>query len=181
MCCQGKITSRIDYIRSPHCIWFQPTQNALGAEDTSLASSVPSASSDSLKSLSQKLNLVVPSSVKGCRIKGEALTNKAENDMISHSLIILQATVGRDRPTKSEFELCAKKIIALVPELKDPIPSINRSAFKQWVSTLIGNNIQKILCCCIFCCCTLPWQRLEFLKWVIPEKIHTPPTDGVVF
>ena len=120
---------------------------------------MPSASSDekdSLESLSKKLNLVVPSSVKECRKKGEALTNKAENVIISHSLIILQATVGQDRPTKSEFELCAQKVIALVPELKDPIPSMNKSAFKQWVSTLTVNNIQKILCCCIFCCCTLP-------------------------
>ena len=67
--------------------------------------------------------------------KGDGLTSKAENDMISHSLIILQATVGWDRPTKSEFELCAQKVIAMVPEMKDPIPSINKSAFKQWVST----------------------------------------------
>lgn len=120
---------------------------------------MPSAScdvKDSLESLSKRLNLVVPSSVKECRKKGEALTNKAENDMISHSLIILQATVGRDRPPKSELELCTQKVIALVPELKDPIPSINKSVFKQWVCTLIVNNIQKILCCCIFCCCTLP-------------------------
>lgn len=112
-----------------------PIQNALGTQDTSLASSVPSAASedDTLESLTKRLNLVVPSSVKECRRKGDGtLTSKAENDMISHSLIILQATVGRDRPTKSEFELCAQRVIALVPEMKDPIPSINKSAFKQW-------------------------------------------------
>lgn len=109
---------------------------------------MPSAGSedDTLESLTKRLNLVVPSSVKECRRKGDGLTSKAENDMISHSLIILQATVGRDRPTKSEFELCAQKVIALVPEMKDPIPSINKSAFKQWVRTLTVDNIQKILC-----------------------------------
>ena len=109
---------------------------------------MPSASSedDSLESLTKRLNLVIPSSVKECRKKGDGLTSKAENDMISHSLIISQATVGRDRPTKSEFELCAQKVIALVPEMKDPIPSINKSAFKQWVSTSTVHNIQKILC-----------------------------------
>lgn len=148
MRCLGKITSCIDHVRQLHCIWFQPIQNALGTEDTSLASSVPSAGSedDTLESLTKRLNLVVPSSVKECRRKGDGLTSKAENDMISHSLIILQATVGRDRPTKSEFELCAQKVIALVPEMKDPIPSINKSAFKQWVRTLTVDNIQKILC-----------------------------------
>ena len=149
MCCQGKISRCIDHIRQLHSIWFQPIQNALGTQDTSLASSVPSAASedDTLESLTKRLNLVVPSSVKECRRKGDGtLTSKAENDMISHSLIVLQATVGWDRPTKSEFELCAQKVIALVPEMKDPIPSINKSAFKQWVRTLTVDNIQKILC-----------------------------------
>lgn len=91
---------------------------------------------DSSESLSKKLHLAVPSSIKEPRTKGEgSLTKKAENDVITKSLIILQSTIGQERPTESEFELCAQKNIALIPELKDPLLLINKAGFKQWVST----------------------------------------------
>ena len=78
----------------------------------------------------------MPSSVKEARKKGDAsLPKKAENDIIKNSLFILQLTVGRERPTDSGFELCAQKVIKLIPEMKDPLPPMNKATFKQWVST----------------------------------------------
>lgn len=91
---------------------------------------------ESLESLSKRLNLVVPSFVKEARKKGDAsLPKMAENDAIKNSLIIFQSTVGSERPTDLEFELCAQKVIKLIPETKDPLPPINKAAFEQWVST----------------------------------------------
>ena len=89
---------------------------------------------DSIETLASSLKLVVPLSVKECRRKGESLTKKARNETISHSLVLLQAAIGKDKPSQCDFELCAQKIIKLVPELKDLLPPVNRSAFKQWVS-----------------------------------------------
>lgn len=80
------------------------------------------------------MNLVVPPSVKKCRKKREGVTHRAQCDVVNHSLIIFQAAIGREMPSESEFELCAQKVIGMVPELKDPFPPINKSAFKQWVS-----------------------------------------------
>ena len=93
-------------------------------------------------SLAQHLNLVVPASVRECRRKMEMLTSRARNETISSALIILQATIGRDRPSQSEFEVCAQKIVALVPELKDPLPPIRQDAFKEWVSVWSCMSIQ---------------------------------------
>lgn len=84
-------------------------------------------------SLAQKLNLVVPTSVKKCRTKKEALSSGARNSMVKSSLIILQAAIGRNKPSQSEFELGAQQIIMLVPELKEPMPPIRQDASKQWV------------------------------------------------
>lgn len=53
-------------------------------------------------SLAQKLNLVVPASVGECRRKKESLTSQARNKTISSALIILQATIGREKPCQSE-------------------------------------------------------------------------------
>ena len=83
--------------------------------------------------LAEKLKLVVPESVKSCRAKGEALSNRARNDVIKTSLIVLQATTGRNRPFQSEFEVCAQKLVHLIPELKYPVPPIRQDAFKPWV------------------------------------------------
>lgn len=71
------------------------------SNDHALASStgtVPDDASDSIESLSKSLKLVVPSSVKECRKNGERLSDRARQDVIKHSLIILQAAIGRDRP-----------------------------------------------------------------------------------
>lgn len=76
------------------------------------------------ESLAKTLNLVVPLSIKECRRKGENLTRRAKNDVIAHSLIILQAAIGKDKPSQSDFELCAQKVIKLVPELKDLLPQL---------------------------------------------------------
>ena len=77
---------------------------------------------------------MVPSTVKKCRTDGTGITNKARNEMIRNSLVILQAHIGRDRPTNAEFEICAQKMVDMVPELGDPVPPIRKDVFKQWVS-----------------------------------------------
>lgn len=68
---------------------IQSNDNAL----VSSAEMIPDDTSDSLESLAKKLNLVIPVSVKECRKKGERLSDRARQDVIKHSLIILQATV----------------------------------------------------------------------------------------
>lgn len=113
---------------------IQSNDNAL----VSSAEMIPDETCDSLESLAKKLNLVIPISVKECRKNGERISDRARQDVIKHSLIILQATVCRDRPTEAEFELCAQKIIQLIPELREPQPPIQyQSVFKPWVSTCI--------------------------------------------
>lgn len=88
---------------------------------------------DDLSLLSTNLKLVIPPTVKECRRKREPLSTRARQDVIKNSLILLQATIGREKPTASEFELCSQKIVALIPELRDPLPPIRQDAFKQWV------------------------------------------------
>ncbi|KAL9976919.1 hypothetical protein ACROYT_G014262 [Oculina patagonica] len=44
--------------------------------------------------------------------------------------------VGSERPADVEFELCAQKVIKLIPETKDPLPPINKAAFEQWIEIL---------------------------------------------
>ena len=97
------------------------------SNDHGLASSmvtVPDDASNSIESLAKSLNLVVPPLTKECQKKGEQLSQRAQQDVIN-SLIILQAAVGQDRPSESEYELCSQKIVQLVPELKDPLPPIH--------------------------------------------------------
>lgn len=86
-----------------------------------------------LVQLSTKLVLIVPPSIKKCREEGVAITSKARIDMVKNSLIILQGQIGRNKPTNAEFEICAQKIVHIVPELKDATPPIRKDAFKQWV------------------------------------------------
>ena len=77
---------------------------------------------------------MVPSTVNKCRTDGTGITTKARNETIRNSLVILQAHIGRDRPTNAEFEICAQKMVDMVPELGDPLPQKRKDAFKQWVS-----------------------------------------------
>lgn len=57
--------------------------------------------SQDLESLGKNLKLMVPSSVKECREKGDKeLTHKARCDMIANSLDLLQATIGRENPSQ---------------------------------------------------------------------------------
>lgn len=115
---------------------FQQKQKHSSPEATFASSMTNSPEgTENLEDLGKKLNLMVPLSVEECRIKAEtSLSSRAQNDVIKHSLIILQASIGRHKPSDSEFELCAQKVIVLMPELKDPLPPINKSAFKQWLS-----------------------------------------------
>ena len=83
--------------------------------------------------LSTNLKLVIPPTVKECRRRREPLSTRAHQDVIKNSLILLQATIGREKPTASELELCSQKIVALIPELRDPLRPIRQYAFKQWV------------------------------------------------
>lgn len=101
-----------------------------------------SASGDIL-SIAQ-MRLVVLVSVKDCRRKNEQITSRARNEMIKSSLVILQATIGRNAPSQSEFELCTQKIVSLAPEMKDPIPPILQDTSKQWVSIFL----EGIMCAC---------------------------------
>lgn len=99
-----------------------------------------SASGDIL-SIAQ-MRLVIPASVKDCRRKNEQITSRARNEMIKSSLVILQATIGRNAPSQSEFELCTQKIVSLVPEMKDPIPAILQDNFN------ISIFLEGIMCTC---------------------------------
>ena len=90
------------------------------------------------------MRLVVLVSVKECRRKNEQITSCARNEMIKSSLVILQATIGRNATSQSEFELCTQKIVSLAPEMKDPIPPILQDTFKQWVSIFL----EGIMCTC---------------------------------
>jgi len=102
---------------------------------SSVVTSVSGKNSCDLESLGKDLKLIVPSSVKESTQTGtKELTRKARRDMIKNSLILLQASIGRENPSQSVFELCAQKIIALVPEMRDPLPPIHRESFKEWVS-----------------------------------------------
>ena len=127
---------------------FQQKQKHSSPEATFASSMTNSPEgTENLEDLGKKFNLVVPLSVKECRIKGETrLASRAQNDVIKHSLIILQASIGRDKPSDSEFELCAQKVIVSVPELKDPLPPINKSAFKQWLSVHVSAACHKHTC-----------------------------------
>ena len=82
-------------------------------------------------------------SIKLCRTKGEAISNKTRLEMIKNSLIILQAYLGRDKPSNAEFEVCAQNIVRTVPELKDALPPIRTDALKQWV----GYRLSLLLHC----------------------------------
>ena len=89
-----------------------------------------------------QMRLVVLVSVKDCRRKNEQITSRARNEMIKSSLVILQATIGRNAPSQSEFELCTQKIVSLVPEMKDPIPAILQDNFN------ISIFLEGIMCTC---------------------------------
>ena len=91
-----------------------------------------------------QMRLVVLVSVKDCRRKNEQITSRARIEMIKSSLVILQATIGRNATSQSEFELCTQKIVSLAPEMKDPIPPILQDTFKQWVSIFL----EGIMCTC---------------------------------
>ena len=51
------------------------------------------------------MRLVVLVSVKDCRRKNEQITSRARNEMIKSSLVMLQATIGKNATSQSEFEL----------------------------------------------------------------------------
>lgn len=99
------------FVNSYHCksdCLFKATSKETNTLLT-VVRNVPENSSQDLDSLSQSLKLTVPSSVKECRWKGaRELTRKARTDVIKNSLILLQASIGRENPSKSEFALCAK-------------------------------------------------------------------------
>lgn len=79
------------------CQKSEPQGTTIGLSVTSIPET-DEEGNDSLESLSKRLNLVVPSSVKEARKKGDAsLPKKAENDVIKNSLIILQSSIGRER------------------------------------------------------------------------------------
>ena len=101
-----------------------------------------SASGDIL-SIAQ-MRLVVLVSVKDCRRKNEQITSRARNEMIKSSLVMLQATIGKNATSQSEFELWTQKIVSMAPEMKDPIPPILQDTFKQWVNIFL----EGIMCTC---------------------------------
>ena len=90
------------------------------------------------------MRLVFLVSVKDCRRKNEQITSRTRNEMIKSSLVIVKATIGRNAPSQSEFELCTQKIVSLAPEMKDPTPPILQDTSKQWVSIFL----EGIMCTC---------------------------------
>ena len=53
--------------------------------------------------------------------------------MIKNSHVILKAIIDRDQLSAAEFEIWAKKIIEMVPQMKDPVPPLRKDTFKSWV------------------------------------------------
>lgn len=123
--------------------WLQENTRPSSLQSSSIA--ITDGTNCDIVSLAQTLKLVVPSSVRECRRKNEAISNRARHDVIKSSLVILQATIGRDAPSQSEFEVCAQRIVALLPELKDPIPPIRQDAFKPWVCAWLSVQTCSIL------------------------------------
>lgn len=111
---------------------------AIPNESDTLASSIQTMSeSTNLEMLAKGLKLVVPSSVKDCRTAGaQTLSKKAKNDVKKSSLVILQANIGKENPSHSDFVLCSQRIISLFPETKDPIPSIHLT----WIHEIIQGS-----------------------------------------
>ena len=76
--------------------------------------------------------MAVPKAICQKRRVGEALDDSARVKMVRESVIILQCTVGKERPTNAEIEICAMKLCYMVPEFKDPTPP-NMLDFKPYV------------------------------------------------
>ena len=115
----------------PLYIWFFIKGRARGNwHPVTVIRSVSGKNSQTLETLSKNLNLIVSNSVKYCRHKGDKkLTSKARCDMIGNFLILVLASIGRENPSQSEFKVCVQKLIALVPEMKDPLAPIHRKSF----------------------------------------------------
>lgn len=86
-----------------------------------------------LGSLFKNLKLIVPQEIKKCLTEHRDISTKGRNEMIKNSLVILKVLIDRDQPSAAEFEICAQKIIEMVPQMKDPVPPLRKDVFKPWV------------------------------------------------
>ena len=77
--------------------------------------------------------MAVPKVMFDRRRAGEKIEDSARNKMIRESIIIVQATVGRQRLSNVLLEICAAKICDIVHEFKNPTPP-NVLDFKPYVS-----------------------------------------------
>ena len=121
--------------------WLQENTRPSSLQSSSIA--FTDGTNCDIVSFAQTFKLVVRSSVWECRRKNEAISNRARHDVIKSSYVILQATTGRESPSQSE--VCAQRIVALLPELKDPIPPIRQDAFKPWVCAWLSVRTCSIL------------------------------------
>ena len=136
-----KIKSRPDVKFCAHAHCVLPQCSSL--QSSSIA--ITDGTHCDIVSFAQTLKLVVPSSVRECPRKNEAISNRARHDVIKSSHVILQAIIGRESPSQSEFEVCTQRIVVLLPELKDPIPPIRQDAFKPWVCAWLSVRTCSIL------------------------------------
>ena len=85
-----------------------------------------------LGSLFSNLNLKVPQEIKKCLAEKRTISSKGRNEMISNSLVILKVLINSDQPSGAEFEICAKRLIEMVPPMKDLVP-LWKDILKPWV------------------------------------------------
>lgn len=113
-----------------------------------------------LGSLFKNLKLIVPQEIKKCLADQGDISTKRRNEMIKNSLVILKALIDRDQPSAAEFEICAQKIIELVPQMKDPEPPLRKDVFKPWVCLQFSLLLNQPK--------TLNWKCFTFHQLVIP-------------
>ena len=74
----------------------------------------------------------------------EPLSTRAHQDVIKNSLILLQASIGREKTTASEFELCSQKIVALTSWIKRPLTAYSPRCIQAmgllWIPIIIELN-----------------------------------------
>lgn len=92
-----------------------------------------------LGSLFGNLKHIVPQGIKKCVAECKDISTKGRNEMIKNSLVILKAFIDRDQPSAVEFEICAQKIIEMVPQLKDPVPPLRKDAMGMFKFSMLLN------------------------------------------
>ena len=85
-----------------------------------------------LGSLCKNLQLIVPQEIKMYLAEQRVISTKGRKEMIKNSLVILKLLIDSDQPSGAEFEICAKRLIEMVPPMKDLVP-LWKDILKPWV------------------------------------------------